>query len=536
MKRCAPPPKCERLGLYSTLFYCGRVITRRFIHSLLGVGIALSAFPESVVAQPPIVHYLLPAGLWPGEPTTIQFFGESLQGTRQVWTSFKAGVEIPEGDAPTARLLVPGQTPAGIGAIRLITTNGVSGLRLVLIDPFPPVVSNGTNHSVSSAQSLKPPVAVDGGCDELAADFYRLTVRQGQRLTFEVVAQRLGSPLDARLRLLDAQGRELAANDDASGSDPVLRHTFKASGECLVEIRDTRHQGGPRHRYRLRIGEFEARPLPFLADGMDAPKQSAASQEQEPNDQPARAQTVALPALLRGRFERSGDRDLFEFSAKKDQRLVFSGRTRSLGSPCDLFLQLQSTNGTVLAEANVSGADEGSITNTFKQDGRYRLLVEELNQRGGPGFYYELTAAAWTPGFTLTVETERISGPPGSEVEITVTAQRRDFDGPILLRADAKGPVIEVTNQIIAAKSNETKLKITMPEELTFGNFLPFSIIGTANLAGTNVTVRASTMPALRTIWPEMPYPPPALDGSIALGVSENKSATPAPARKKKKN
>ena len=115
-------------------------------------------------------------------------------------------------------------------------------------------------------------------------------------------------------------------------------------------------------------------------------------------------------------------------------------------------------------------------------------------------------------------------------------SQRRDFDGPILLRADARGPVNEITNQIIAAKSNETKLKITVPEEMAFGDFLPFTIVGVAKIAGTNVTVRASTMPALRVVWPDMPYPPAALDGTVALGVSENKSATPAPARKKKKN
>lgn len=517
------------------LSYCPAVITRCFINSLLCAFSALAVLVVSAAGQTPVVTYLLPAGLVPGRTNTLRFQGESLAGARQVWTSFKAGVEIPEGDAPVARLIVPPQTPAGVGAIRLITTNGVSSLHLMLIDPLPPVASHGTNHSAATAQPLKPPVAVDGGCDELTADFYKLTVRKGQRLTVEVVAQRLGSPLDARLRLLDAQGRELAANDDAVGTDPVLTHTFNAAGECTVEIRDTRHQGGPRYRYRLRVGEFEAAPLPFLADGMEALKHDAAIREKEPNDQPAQAQTVALPAVLRGRFERNGDRDRFEFEARKDQRLVFSGRTRSLGSPCDLFLQLQSTNGSVLAEANVSGADEGSITNTFKQDGRFRLLVEELNQRGGPGLFYEIAARPLTPGFKLTVETERISGPPGSEVEITVTATRRDFDGPILLRADAKGPVIEVTNQVMAAKSSETKLKITVPDELSFGDFLPFSIIGEAKIAGTNVTVRASTMPALRAIWPDLPYPPSALDGSIALGVSESKSATPTPPRKKKK-
>ena len=509
------------------------VITRRFI---IWLTCAFAAGTLSVGAQAPVVNYLQPAGIWPGEPTTIQFFGDSLQGVRHVWTSFKSGVEIPGGDSPNARLIVPGRTPAGIGAIRLITTNGVSSLRLMLVDPLPPVVSNGRNHTAAVAQPLIPPVAVDGGCDALTADFYRLRVRAGQRLTFEVVAQRLGSPLDARLRLLDGQGRELGANDDAIGTDPVLTHTFAAAGDCLVEIRDTRHQGGPNHRYRLRIGEFEASPLPFHSDAMDTLKRDPAIQEDEPNDQPAQAQVVTLPSLLQGRFDRNGDRDLFEFSAKKDQRVVFSGLTRSLGSPCDLFLQIQSTNGSVLAEANVSSADEGSITNTFKQDGRFRLLVVELNQRGGAGLFYEVAVRPWTPGFKLTVATERISGPPGSEIEITVSATRQDFDGPIQLRAEANAQAIKVTNNVITAKSGETKLKIAVPEELNIGDFLCFSIIGVANISGTNVTVRASTMPALRAIWPEMPYPPMSLDGSIALGVSESKSATPAAAQKKKRN
>jgi hypothetical protein len=48
---------------------------------------------------------------------------------------------------------------------------------------------------------------------------------------------------------------------------------------------------------------------------------------------------------------------------------------------------------------------------------------------------------------------------------------------------------------------------------------VPFTIIGQAKVGEDEVATTASTMPALRRLFPRMLYPPEELDGVLALGV-----------------
>ena len=492
-------------------------------------------------AAAPSVTRLQPAAAIPGQEITVQLMGENLGGPARLWTSFPCGGSL-ERDTDTAafKLKIPSQITSGIGAVRLINTNGMSSLQLFLIDSVPSIIGSTTNRSLSSAQLLAKRTAVDGVCDELQSAFYRVTAKKGETLSIEVVAQRIGSPLDPLLRILDSIGRELIAVDDSPGLGADTRIEFRApaSGDYFVEARDTRYAGGPRHRYRLRLADPLPNPLPFLGSPdlarftePLAPLTSVA--EREPND--PQAQSIATPGEISGQLAQAGDRDVFAFRAKKGERLVFNGRSRSLGSPCDLLLQIQSTNGTKIAESNATGGDEGILTNRFSEAGTYRLVVEELNRLGGPGLNYRLAIQPLSSGFQLGVEAERFSVPAGDSVEIEVQAQRQDYNGPIDLKVVGLEEGFVVTNAIIAAKTNVTKLKVTVPADLSLGEFFEFSLVGSAEIAGTNVTTRVSTLPALRAAFPEMRFPPVELDGLMSLSISESKSASPNPARKKRK-
>lgn len=492
-------------------------------------------------AAAPTVTRLQPAGAIPGQEISVQLQGENLDGPARLWTSLPCGGSL-ERDTDTAafKLKVPPQTTSGIGAIRLVNTNGMSSLQLFLIDPVPSVAATGTNDSIATAQHLGRHTAVDGFCTELRSGFYRVAAKKGDTLAIEVVAQRIGSPLDPLLHVLDSTGRELAAVDDSPGLGADARLNFRApkAGDYLVEVRDTRYAGGPRHRYRLRFGELLPNPLPFLSNPdlsrFSAPLASPpAVAEHEPNN--AQAQLISTPGEIEGQFNLAGDRDVFAFCVKKGERLVFTGRTRSLGSPCDLLLQIQSTNGAKIAESNATGADEGVLTNRFAEAGTYHVMVEELNRLGGPSSNYRLAIQPLSSGFQLSVEAERFSVPAGDSVEIEVQAQRQDYNGPIDLKVVGLEEGFVVTNAIIAAKTNATKLKVTVPADLALGEFFEFGLIGSAEIAGTNFTARVSTLPALRTAFPEMRFPPAELDGLMSLSVSESKSASPKPARKKRK-
>src|SRR6185295_8629317 len=162
-------------------------------------------------------------------------------------------------------LAVPSDTPVGIGAVRVCTSNGVSSLQPFMVDDLPCVVSIGTNKNVASAQRIVLPTAVDGSCIEEGFNYFKFTASAGQKLSVEVVAQRLGSPLDPVIRLLDSKGRELAYSDDepALGADSRFSHKFAAKGEYVLEIRDIRYQGGSSYRYHLRIGDFPLINTPF---------------------------------------------------------------------------------------------------------------------------------------------------------------------------------------------------------------------------------------------------------------------------------
>src|SRR5205085_988006 len=130
--------------------------------------------------------------------------------------------------------------------------------QLFMIDDLPTLPSTGKNIAPQQAQSVSPPVAIDGVCEPLASTFFRITLKKSERLSIEVVAQRLGSRMDPLIRVLDASGQELAYCDDTPGIGSDCRLVFVApvGGDYLLALRDANYEGGPQHRFRLRLGDF----------------------------------------------------------------------------------------------------------------------------------------------------------------------------------------------------------------------------------------------------------------------------------------
>ena len=86
------------------------------------------------------------------------------------------------------------------------------------------------------------------------SDSWRVPVKQGEKLRFEVFADRLGSPLDSMLELKKPDGGDLAANDDAVRSDSRIDFTVPADLSHLLAVVSDRHgRGGRRYLYRLAV-------------------------------------------------------------------------------------------------------------------------------------------------------------------------------------------------------------------------------------------------------------------------------------------
>ncbi len=530
----------------------------------------------SSLAQAPSIGYTVPSAVAPQAAIDVRLVGSNLAGSTGLWTSFPASVELTPGidkngtDAGqvTYRITPGDGVSVGIGAVRVATGKGVSSLRLVMIDDLPSTVENGDNHTLATAQELTLPVAVDGHCDTEQFDFYKIKATAGQKLTVEVVARRLGYPLDPVVRLLDSAGRELVYSDDEPGigADCRFAYQFPADGDYFLELRDIRYLGGPNHRYRLRLGNFPLATVAFplgirkgesskvavcgaavegvalmdvfcpadcgrlisvaakFPDGQGSGFVSVVASdldekvEFEPNDSLETATPLELPGAVNGRFHAAKDRDYYQFVARSGERLVFTGRTRSLGSPSDLFMRLYQADGKKLAEAEDSGKDEGIINHTFGADGVYRLMVEDLHRRGGPEHAYRVEVRPYQRGFTLAAEVEKVDVPRGGVFTAKVTVARRDYAGPITLSIEGISD-LQLAGNTIPKDKTETVLRATVPGRLEPGVFSTIRIVGTATINDRTFTATAGTLAPMRALLAGLPYPPASLDGAIGLGI-----------------
>ena len=127
------------------------------------------------------------------------------------------------------------------------------------------------NDTPAQANRVTTPVTINGRIQRSGdVDHFIFTAQAGQVLAMEVLARRLGSPLDSILTLFNAKGDELAENDDARDpfdalithhADSRLVYTFPAAGDYVLRIKDVQGKGGEEYAYRLVI----APPQPDFA-------------------------------------------------------------------------------------------------------------------------------------------------------------------------------------------------------------------------------------------------------------------------------
>lgn len=111
------------------------------------------------------------------------------------------------------------------------------------------------NGSFAKPQSVTLPTTVRGGIKAAQdVDVFAFEGKAGQRVTVEILAARLGSPLDATLTLWNASNTLLASADDSPGDrDPRLAFTLPAAGRYFLVVLDAHDQGSVAHGYLLRV-------------------------------------------------------------------------------------------------------------------------------------------------------------------------------------------------------------------------------------------------------------------------------------------
>ena len=209
-----------------------------------------------VLGQLPFVESIFPLGARVGESPRVALHGWNLPLDHAVLKLEKRGAGL-------HNVYVP---KLGRGANRV----------LCALDTLKELMELEPNNKSQAAQRVSLPVTVNGRIERPGdTDVFRFEGRKGQKVAAEVLARRLNSPVDSVLRLTDAQGKEIAVNDDykdpAAGltthhADSRLMATLPANGTYYLHLGDTQGDGGATHGYRLRISpprpDFKLRVVP----------------------------------------------------------------------------------------------------------------------------------------------------------------------------------------------------------------------------------------------------------------------------------
>jgi hypothetical protein len=435
-----------------------------------------------------------------------------------------------------ARLSATMAAMLGAREIRAAAPGGVSNPLIVNVDYLPQLRETGANNTTNQAQKVELPVAISGVLRQPAeADYYRFCAQKGQRLIFDVQANRLGSALDSSLALFDLAGGELARSEDDHGLDSFLDFTAPVDGEYILELRDFRFQGGADYRYRLCAG-----PLPYLdhifpfggrrgqtvelalrgrnlddlaklklfvesdappgvqevrihtARGFSNPVQFDVGDapeftETEPNNATNQANQVEVPVSVNGRIQGDEDVDGFKFKVEQGQVLVFEVWASRFGSPLDAVLSLVDANGNVLQRNDDAAGPDARIERRFDNAGEYRATVGDLLGRNGEDYGYRLTIRAPAPDFTarLLADTPRVHRGAFTPVRVEVERQA------------GFGGAIEITGQDLSA--GLTCLPLVITPEFS-GGTLMIAAAADAPLGTAPLELKASGVVAGRKL------------------------------------
>ena len=543
------------------------------------------AAPVAVPPQAPTLNVAFPLGAQRGQSIELTLTGTNLNDSTALWTSFPAKVTIPTDmnngkDAAKLRvkLDVPADAPIGFHAIRLATKHGISNARMFCIDELPHMDEAADNRTREKAQPVPVPGVVVGKTDAEASDFFKVAVKPGQRLTFEVIGRRLGSLLDPVIKLYDGKtGREMPGHysDDEPGlqSDARLTRTFPSGGDIVIEVRDTRHLGGPDYYYRLRVAEcpdaMAAIPLavkrgakatihfsgkyvenvppvevtmPADATAIQvAPKGPGVSGwpvpvlasdvaelvELEPNNDAAHANRLPVPCGVTARFLDKGDVDYFVFTAKKGVKYAIVAETYEVLSPAEVYLIVKDAKGAELAKSNPANSP-ARIDFTAPADGDFVIYAEHLNYAYGPTEVYHLSLREAGPDFDAQLALDRFALAPGETTLVPVNPPtRRDYTGPIEMVVT--GPPgfsgsVTVPNTPPPPPNQPAPpaafLPVTCKGDVPTGAY-ELKVVAKATIGGKEVSKPVTVADAVKAGLNGLPFPPRQMLASIGVAVTD---------------
>jgi hypothetical protein len=377
----------------------------------------------------------------------------------------------------------------GLHHISVQDESGTSAPVRFAIGELPEQMEVEPNDSREQAQALAWPVTVNGRMDHRADhDWYRIEVKPGQKLAFEVEAESIGgSRMDANVTLVDAKGKDLKFVDDgpkaglAAVRDPKFTYSFTEGGVYYLNVASTLREFGPDQIYRMTIREADADFNLSLA-GAYLPKY-------EPRDR------FSVPQGGRNSiFVVVGRQDDFDGEVQLEVKGLPQGVT---AAPVTVGGKQASGKIVLLAAPDARLADS-----TIEIIGRAKIgnrevvrtaLLPAMVRGGGPGFWdYRPTKL-----YVTVIPPVHFSLDPVAEVIFLVRGQSADFGVKLARRAGFTAPVkvtlqnvppgVTLEETEVMDEGRQIRLRLKAAESAAKTRLSDLIVVGEAKVGGKTV-------------------------------------------------
>ncbi|MFT5526857.1 MAG: hypothetical protein ACI9G1_002433 [Pirellulaceae bacterium] len=543
-----------RLSQLTTTPLLGKFLAKFFAKFLVAAGLAILLSIPLAMGDEPTVDYIFPAGGQRGTKVEFRVGGNNLHSRAQfemiglnvnpvdeiqpaaetVWfdgpllsqPSSSRKEDYPkdyDGDVE-----IGSSAELGVRRWRVSTSQGITASRPFIVGELPEVVEAEIDgEPLPVAVTL--PTTINGRIfPREDIDIWTFQAASGKTYSCEVMAARLGSPLDSRLEIRDPAGRLVTENTDYYETDSLCGFTAQADGIHSVRIHDVNFSGMQSYVYRLTIREGpyvksifplggragttpsflldgfgvadEPVELPLAADGTGVSSTLATLPAGVTNpfsvaignypeyieDVNAGPTSIVIPAILNGRINLPSEVDRWTVQLNKGKLVSFGLVAAKLGSHLDAVLTLYDTAGEQLATADDSaGSTDATLNFTAPEDGEYVVAVaDQFKSRGGPQYAYRLTVEPnQSPDFELTLPLDALTLIQGETAKIKLVVTRRGgFSEEIAVRIDGLPEGVTFAPDKIGKGGNDAQLTFTSTAETQTGLY-PLSIVGTAQLS-----------------------------------------------------
>lgn len=182
---------------------------------------------------------VFPAGGKAGSTTKVRFIEKD-------GDSFEEEVAVPTDSGENIMLFATAEEPAASG----------NPFRVVSFENTLEVEPNDTA-ATATPVSTEGVAALNGIIEKPGdVDFFKMSLKKGQKLLVQGFGQSVGSPLDMVVNVYNPKGGSLSGNDDGGGArrlDSKMTVDIPEDGDYTVRIADHLERGGPNFVYRIEL-------------------------------------------------------------------------------------------------------------------------------------------------------------------------------------------------------------------------------------------------------------------------------------------